>query len=304
MRSLKTVPLVARVAIGTFILVGLVAPFLAPAGPATQDLASALQGPSAQHWLGTDEIGRDELSRILYGARTSLTAVGIVLISSLIVGMLIGAIAGARGGLVDEVLMRIIDVGLATPALIIALAIIGLLGPSYWNMVLALTLAYLPSFARITRTLIMAAKRRPYIEAVQLMGASQWFILSRHLLPAALGTVLVYATADAGFIALSIATLSFLGLGIQPPTAEWGQMVVSGLPYMETNAYLVIFPGLALTAVVVMFNVLGEAVATDKIPRVLRRRALRQRRSSVEAALAGRERILTPSLHDVREAKI
>jgi peptide/nickel transport system permease protein len=280
------VPKLSLAVIATFIIAGLCAPLLAPHDPNAPDLLHTLEGASAAHPLGTDDVGRDELSRILEGARTSLTAAGLVLGGALVIGLLIGAIAAMRGGLVDELLMRITDVGLSLPSLITALATIGLLGPSYGNMILALTIVWWPPYARLTRALIISIKKRPYIEAVQLMGARPSWIMLRHLLPAAVGPVLVYATADAGFIALAVATLSFLGLGVQPPTPEWGQMLVSGLPFLETRPGLVIYPGLALTLVVVGFNLLGEAVAMDKVPRPLSRRALRRRRTDAAVALA------------------
>lgn len=281
-RALGGVPKVSLGVIAAFVLAGLLGPVVAPHDISAQDLDHVLDAPTWSHPLGTDDLGRDELSRLLGGARTSLVAVGVVLGLSLVVGMLVGAIAAARGGLVDELIMRVVDVGLGIPSLIVALATIGLLGPGYANMVIALTLAWWPGFARMTRALIISIKKRPYIEAVQLMGASPTWILFRHLLPAVVGPVLVYATADAGFIALAVATLSFLGLGIEPPTPEWGQMLVDGLPFLETKPELVLFPGLALTLVVVGFNVFGEAVALDKVGRPLSRRVLQRRRAAAD----------------------
>ncbi len=284
--ALRAVPKLSLAVIAAFVLVGALAPVIAPVDPNAQDLLRPLEGSSSAHLLGTDDLGRDQLSRLMQGARTSLTAAALVLGGALVIGLLIGAVAAMRGGLVDEALMRLTDVGLSLPSLITALATLGLLGPSYSNMILALTIVWWPAYARLTRALIISIKTRPYIEAVQLMGARQSWIMFRHLLPGAIGPVLVYATADAGFIALSVATLSFLGLGVQPPNAEWGQMLVSGLPFLETNPGLVIYPGLALTLVVVGFNLLGEAVALDKVPRPLSRRAVRRRRADALDALA------------------
>jgi peptide/nickel transport system permease protein len=269
--------------VGFAVLVALLGPELAPFDPSHTDLDAVLEGPSAAHLLGTDDLGRDQLSRLLHAARTSLTAVAAVLAGALAVGVLVGSIAALRGGLVDEVLMRVTDVALAVPNLVIALAMLGFLGPGYANMILALMLAAWPAYARLSRTLIVSTKRRPYIEAVQLMGARRTWILRKHLVPSAFGPVLVYATADAGFIVVSVATLSFLGLGVQPPTPEWGQMLVAGLPFMETSPGLVIYPGLALTLLVIAFNLAGERVALDRVPRTLSRRTLARRRA--EAAL-------------------
>ena len=271
------------VIVGVFALVALLGPELAPHAPDATDLNRVLEGPSAAHLLGTDDLGRDQLSRLLHAARTSLTAVALVLAGALGFGVLVGSVAALRGGIVDEILMRITDVALAVPNLVIALAVLGFMGPGTANMVLALMLAAWPAYARLSRTLIVSIKRRPYIEAVQLMGARRTWILRRHLIPAALGPVLVYATADAGFIVVSVATLSFLGLGVQPPTPEWGQMLVAGLPFMETSPGLVIFPGLALTLLVIGFNLAGERVALDRVPRRLSKRALARRRKEALA---------------------
>lgn len=271
------------VIVASFALLAVLGPELAPYAPDHTDLDAVLEGPSAAHLLGTDDLGRDTLSRLLHAARTSLTAVALVLAGALGFGVLVGSVAALRGGIVDEVLMRITDVALAIPNLVTALAILGFLGPGVTNMVLALMLAAWPAYARLSRTLIVSVKRRPYIEAVQLMGARRGWILRKHLIPAALGPVLVYATADAGFIVVSVATLSFLGLGVQPPTPEWGQMLVAGLPFMETSPGLVIFPGLALTLLVIGFNLAGERVALDRVPRPLSRRRLVRRRAEALA---------------------
>jgi len=257
---------------GAFALVALLGPELAPFDPAAARLDAVLEGPSATHPLGTDDLGRDQLSRLLGAARTSLLAVALVLAGALGLGLAVGSVAAVRGGLVDELLMRLTDVGLAVPNLIVALAMLGFLGPGYANMIAALTLAAWPAYARLSRTLMVSVKRRPYVEAVRLMGAPPGWILLRHLLPAAIGPLLVYATADAGFIVVAVATLSFLGLGVQPPTPEWGQMLVAGLPFMETSPGLVILPGLALTLLVVGFNAAGERVALDRVPRPQARR--------------------------------
>lgn len=302
-RTVWGLPKLALAMIGCFVVVGALAPALAPYDPDAQDLTHTLSGPSALHWLGADDVGRDELSRLLHGARTSLVAVAIVLVGSLVIGLLIGAVAASRGGLVDELLMRITDVGLSLPSMIVALATIGLLGTGYRNMVIALTIAFWPNYARFTRALVITIKKRPYIEAVQLMGAPPRWILFRHLLPAAVGTVLVYATADAGFIALAVATLSFLGLGIQPPTPEWGQMLVDGLPFLETKPFLVLLPGLSLTLVVVGFNVLGESIALDKVARPLSRRKLATRRRLADALLAAAESLPGEELGTVAEVR-
>ena len=261
-----------------FLVVAVLGPHLAPYDPMAQNLVAAHQGPSPEHLLGTDKLGRDILSRILAAAQTSAVGIGFVLAVALTIGVVLGAIAGFMRGILDEAIMRVVDVGQSVPSLIVALAVIGVFGTGFWVMVVALALAWWPGYARVSRAVVTSVLRQPYIEALHVVGASPWRIFFVHLLPSATGAVLVYATADAGAIALTIATLSFLGLGIRPPTPEWGQMVVDALPYLEQHPLAVIFPGLALTLVVIGFNVLGEAIALNKTPRPLPRRKLKQLR--------------------------
>lgn len=277
--SIRQLPRLAMITISMFIALGVLAPYITPHDPNVQDLLAAHAGPSWQHWLGADHLGRDTLSRLIASARTSLVGMSLVLILALTVGITIGTIAGYRRGWVDEVLMRIVDVGLAMPSLIVALAVIGIFGTGYWNMILALALAWWPCSARISRAVAVNVMNRPHIESLRVLGASPARIYFHHLLPTTIGAVLVYATAEAAAVALSIATLSFLGLGIQPPTPEWGQMLVDALPYLEEVPMQVILPGLVLTAVVVGFNLLGESIALNRVPTPLPRRTINQRRA-------------------------
>lgn len=269
-----------------FVLIGLFAPSLMTHDPAAQDYSALLQGPSVSHWLGTDYLGRDLWSRIIGGARTSLVAMAFVLVAALVIGVVIGSIAGYVGGLVETVLISLIDIALALPSLVIALALMGVFSgenfswmSDYWKMILALTLAWWANYARMSRAVVIAELQQPYIEAARIMGASHLWIFTRHILPHVLGLVVVYASADAGALVLAIATLSFLGLGVAPPTPEWGQMLVDGMSYIEEYPSLVVIPGLALTAVVVSFNLLGEAFALQKVPKVQGARLLRRRRA-------------------------
>ncbi len=264
--------------VGLFITVALFGDFIQPYDPTEQDLFSANQSYGWSHLLGTDHLGRDTLSRLIAGARTTLVAVTIILVLAASVGLCIGTISGYFGGWIDEVVMRFIDFGLSIPSLVVALAIIGVFGPGYWNMIIALAIAWVPIYSRLTRGVVLAAVHQPHIESLWVLGASRTRIIVRHLVPVALGSVLVYASADAGMLALAIANLSFLGLGVQPPLSEWGQMLVSALPYLDTSPRQVILPGLALTATVIGFNLLGESVALSKTPRRLKRRALLRRR--------------------------
>ncbi|RWK43091.1 ABC transporter permease subunit [Mesorhizobium sp.] len=281
--TIKGMPKLAVWAVGIFLFLGIFAPWLTPYDPNAQNLLLAHEGPSIDHWLGTDHVGRDTASRLIASARTSVVGMSLVLILALSVGVTIGTIAGYRRGWVEEGLMRIVDVGLAMPSLIVALAVIGIFGTGYWNMILALALAWWPGSARISRAVAVNVMNRPHIESLRVLGASPWRIYFHHLLPATLGAVLVYATADAGAVALAIATLSFLGLGIQPPTPEWGQMLVDALPYLEASPRQVILPGLALTLVVIGFNLLGESIALNRVPTALPRRLLAQRRKVASA---------------------
>jgi len=284
---LNKFPRAALVVIGLFVALGTFAPWLAPQDPSAQNLLEGSAGPSAAHWLGTDHLGRDTLSRLIIAANTSLVSVGSVLIIAMTIGILMGTIAGYHRGWVDDLLMRVVDVGLSVPSLIVALAVIGIVGPGYWTMVLALALAWWPMSGRISRAVAVSIMSKPHIEALRVLGASPWRIYFGHLLPGTIGAVMVYATADAGTAALAVATLSFLGLGIQPPTPEWGQMLVDALPYLESDPRQVILPGLALTAAVIGFNTLGESIALNRIPKPLTRRMLATRR--IEVAGWGKE---------------
>ncbi|MEO5322087.1 ABC transporter permease [Mesorhizobium sp. CC13] len=279
-----------------FVLVGLFAPLLMTQDPAAQDYGAILQGPSATHFLGTDYLGRDMFSRIIGGARTSLTAMTVVLAAALAIGVVIGSFAGYVGGRTELVLISLIDIALALPSLIIALALIGVFSgdawtwlSDFWKMVIALTLAWWANYARMSRAVVVAELQQPYIEAARVMGASHLWIFARHILPHVLGLVVVYASADAGALVLAIATLSFLGLGVAPPTPEWGQILVDGMSYIEEYPSLVIIPGLALTAVVVSFNLLGEAFALQKVPRAVRGGLLRRKRAARAAEETARK---------------
>ena len=269
-----------------FVLIGLFAPLLMTHDPSSQDYNVILAPSSWSNWLGTDYLGRDMYSRIIGGARTSLVAMVFVLLAALIIGVVIGSLAGYVGGWVELVLISIIDIALALPSLIIALALIGVFSgeawswmSDYWKMIIALTLAWWANYARMSRAVVVAELQQPYIEAARVMGASHMWIFTKHILPHVLGLVVVYASADAGALVLAIATLSFLGLGVAPPTPEWGQMLVDGMSYIEEFPSLVIIPGLALTAVVVSFNLLGEAFALQKVPKAVRGGLLRRKKA-------------------------
>lgn len=260
-----------------FILIAVAAPLLAPYSPDAQMIEDAMSEPSAQYWLGTDYLGRDLFSRLIWAASVSLKAMTIVLVCAIVLGVLIGSVAGYIGGKVDLVLISIIDIMLSLPSLIIALALIGIVGPGYWTMITALTLAWWANYARMSRAVVASEMHQTHVEAARVIGAGHLWLFFRHILPSVLSVVLVYASADAGALVLSIATLSFLGLGVTPPTAEWGQMLVDGMNYLEEAPRLVLLPGLALTMVVVSFNLLGESIAQQKLPKAMKGRSFRSR---------------------------
>ena len=276
-REALGIPPLALLPVALFVLLALFAPQIATHDPAQQAVADALQGPSGSHWLGTDYLGRDLFSRLVFATRTSLVAMSVVLVSALALGVVIGSVAGYLGGWVDLALVAVIDIMMSLPSLIIALALIGIVGAGYGSMIAALTLAWWANYARMSRAVVAGEVHQPHIEAARVIGAGPLRVFFHHILPDVFSVVLVYASADAGALVLAIATLSFLGLGVSPPTAEWGQMLVDGMNDLEDAPALVVLPGLALTLLVVSFNLLGEAIALQKLPRAIRGRALRRR---------------------------
>jgi len=244
------------------------APLIAPADPLAQTLAARLEPPSAAHWLGTDQLGRDVLSRLLYGARISLVIGLTVVLLAGIFGTLVGLVAGSAGGAVEEGLMRLTDVFLAFPPLILAMAIAGALGPSLTNAIVAIAVVTWAIYARLTRGQILSLRRREFVEAARSIGASRSRILFRHLLPNALAPLLVQASFDMGAAIVSAAGLSFIGFGAQPPTPEWGVMISEGRNFISTEPWLALFPGLAILLAVGAFNVLGDGLRDALDPRL------------------------------------
>jgi peptide/nickel transport system permease protein len=242
------------------VLAALIGPILAPFDSAAQELPLRLTGPSLQHWFGLDELGRDILSRVLAGARISLL-VGIVVVSiSSTVGILVGAIAGYFGGRLDEVLSRIIDVLLAFPGLLLAIAMVAVLGPSLVNVVFALSLIGWVGYARLVRGQVLRARELEFVQAARALGASTPRVLIRHVIPTALPAVSVQATLGMGGAILAEASLSFLGLGVQPPTPSWGTMLNYGRIHLLDAPHLTVFPGLAIAVLVLGFNFLGDGL--------------------------------------------
>jgi peptide/nickel transport system permease protein len=256
--------------IAVFALCALFAPVIAPYDPLAQALGSRLQPPSPEHWLGTDQLGRDIASRLFHGARISLV-IGIVVVTSAgVFGTFVGLVAGYAGGLLDEALMRLTEVFLAFPALILAMAIAGALGPSLNNAIIAIAAVTWAVYARLARGQILSLRRREFVEAARAIGASRLRIISRHLLPNALSPLLVQASFDMGSAIIAAAGLSFIGFGAQPPTPEWGVMISEGRNFISTQPWLSLFPGLAILLAVGAFNLLGDGLRDAFDPRLSR----------------------------------
>ncbi len=246
----------------------LLAPVLGPHDPLDQALAVRLEPPSSAYWLGTDQLGRDIASRLLHGARISLV-IGLVVVGVAgITGTLVGLVAGNAGGLLDEALMRVTDVFLAFPPLILAMAIAGALGPSLTNAIIAIAVVTWPVYARLVRGQLLSLRQREFVEAARSIGVPGLRILLRHLLPNALSPLLVQASFDMGAAILAAAGLSFIGFGAQPPTPEWGVMISEGRNFISTQPWLSLFPGLAILLAVGAFNVLGDALRDALDPRL------------------------------------
>jgi len=246
--------------IAAFVLVALMAPVLGLWSPDTQDLLHTLARPSWSHPLGSDQLGRDLLSRVLYGARTSMGLALVVVGVALVIGTFLGLAAGLEGEWVDAVIMRAVDMLMAFPSILLALAIVSALGSGLLNTMIAIGISAIPRFTRIMRASVLALKTQEFIEAARAAGASDLYIARAHLLPNALAPVIVFAAllmADAVSIA---AGLGFLGMGVQPPTAEWGAMLSEGRVYMRVAAHVVAFPGLAIMLMVLGFNLLGTGL--------------------------------------------
>jgi peptide/nickel transport system permease protein len=246
-------------------------PALAPFDPATQQMALRLEGPTGLHWFGLDELGRDIFTRVLYGARISLL-VGLVVVSvSATVGIALGAIAGYFGGRVDEAISRVIDILLAFPGLLLAIALVAVLGPSLTNVVMALTLIGWVGYARLVRGQVLRAREFEFVQAARALGATTPRILWRHVIPTTLPAVTVQATLGMGGAILNEASLSFLGLGVQPPTPSWGTMLNYGRGHLLDAPHLTIFPGVAIAILVLGFNFLGDGLRDALDPATNRR---------------------------------
>ena len=232
------------------------------------NMAERLQTPSAKHWFGTDSYGRDVFARIIHGSRLSLSLSIFAMLAAVAIGSIIGAIAGYYGGRVDDVLMRLMDILLAIPPMLMSISIVAALGHSMVNLMIALSLAYIPVFARVIRSSILTVKGQEFIEAAKACGTSNARIILRHIIPNAIGPIIVQATLAMGSTILIISSLSFMGMGIQPPQPEWGTMLYEGRDLIRTSPYLVIFPGIAIALAVLSLNLLGDGLRDALDPRM------------------------------------
>jgi peptide/nickel transport system permease protein len=271
-RLLRSSPLItAGGAVALLIvLVALVAPLLAPfpgdAGSATNPVA-ALQAPSLHHLFGTDQVGRDVFSRVLYGARVSPLIAVFVLVIACVVGVPLGVLAGYFGGVADEAIMRVTDIFLAFPSLLLSLAFAAVLPPSLTSLTIAIAITWWPWYARLIRGQAASVAGRPYVESCRALGIPTWRILLRHVLPNSVTPLIVQVSLDFGGVILTASALSFLGLGAQDPTPDWGLMVAEGENYFTTQWWLVTYPGLAIMLTALAFNLLGDGLRDVLDPR-------------------------------------
>jgi len=246
------------------------APLLTHYTPEKQDLLSRLEPPSANHWLGTDEAGRDVFSRLAFGARISLFVALLGTAGGVLAGTLVGLVSGFFGGWTDTLMMRVVDVMYAFPGVLLVILIVSVLGPSLWNLILALTIWGTPTLSRIVRACVLSLKTEEFITAARTIGASRARLMLRHLLPNAMAPIIVYATLGVAGSLLTAAGLGFLGLGVQPPTPEWGAMLSAGREYVLSAPYLVTFPGLLIFLTVLALNFIGDALRDALDPRTQR----------------------------------
>lgn len=250
------------------LIMGIFADFIAPYDYAKQDLTNAFQHPSSQHLFGTDEFGRDIFSRIIYGARTSLL-VGFVSVGiAVIVGGALGAVAGYYGKRVDNIIMRLMDILLAIPQTLLAIAIVAALGTGLVNLMIAVGISTVPTYARIVRASVLTIREEEYIEAAKASGTANAKIIIKHILPNCIAPVIVQVTLGMAGAILTAAGMSFIGLGIQPPNAEWGNMLSTGRDYIRGYSYMTMFPGLAIVITVLSLNLLGDGLRDALDPKL------------------------------------
>jgi len=259
--------LIGGTLLGIVTAIAITAAFWTPYAPRAINLRRRLNAPSGTHWLGTDEFGRDVLSRLMVGAETSLTVAAVTVLVALCIGVLIGLLAGFFRGWVDRALMALNDALLAFPGILLALGLLTVIGPSKWGIVLALGLAYAPAVARVVRGSVLSLREREFIEASRALGNSELYTLWRHVLPNCVSPLTVLATSMFGWVILSESALSFLGLGVPPPAPSWGNMLATARPFLESATWLSIAPGVMIALCLLGTNLLGDALRDWLDPR-------------------------------------
>ncbi|MEG3132619.1 ABC transporter permease [Rouxiella sp. T17] len=246
--------------VAAIVLLGLFAPFITHYSPYTQDLIDTLLPPSADHLFGTDDYGRDIFARVIYGARISIIEVVLSVGLAMIIGIPLGVLSGMAGRYIDLIIMWLMDMLFAFPGIVLAILVVSILGGGLINLLIAISLFAIPVYARLSRNLTLGLKRMEYVEAAQALGLSWYRIVVHYILRNAIGPIIVQSTLTAGTVILAAASLSFLGLGVQPPLPEWGTMMSDGRNFLGINIYLSLFPGLAIMLTVLGFNVLGDGL--------------------------------------------
>ena len=269
-RLLRVPAMVAGIAlVGGYLLLGLVAPWIAPHDPNTQDLLTALQPPSPEHWFGTDDLGRDLASRVIAAARVDLAIVGLGIALALVIAMPLGLAAGYAGGRVDRLLMGVSDAALTFPSLVLAVVLVSLFGAGLQSVIVAVGLTTAPALARLIRSLVLTTAGAEYVEAARALGGGTLRLVARHILPNIGGRMIVYTTLMGSYAMLTVTALGFLGLGVQPPAAEWGNMLATTRTYLATAPWLLAAPGTAIVLFIFGMNLLGDALRDLFDPKLL-----------------------------------
>ena len=256
------------VIVGVYLFLALCGPWLAPYDPYFQDLNLSYLRPCMAHWLGCDEFGRDILSRLLYGARVSLVIQFWAVMISLVIGTFLGSVSGYFGGRIDEVVMRLMDIMMAFPGILLALAIVAILGPSLTNLIVAIGINSVPGFSRVARGAVISVKKNDYVTAARAIGESDLSILFRYVLPNAISPIIVQTTMRMATVLLTAAGLGFLGLGVQPPSPEWGTMLSAARVYLRSAPHVAVIPGVTIMIVVLGFNFFGDGLQDALNPRL------------------------------------
>jgi peptide/nickel transport system permease protein len=262
--------LLGALIVASFVLLGLFGPWISPYDPIRQDVARTLDPPSAAHPFGRDDLGRDVLSRLIAGAGVSLQVGGVSVALAAMAGLTVGLVCGYWRGWLDDVVMRLMDALYAFPTLILAIALVGALGPSLVNAMLAISIVAMPRFARLVRGQVLSVREREFVQAARVVGAGDARILVRHVLPSVLGVLAVQAALTTAFAILTESNLSFLGMGVRPPTPSWGSMLRLGYPFLELAPWLALAPGAAITLAVLGFSLLGDGIRDILDPRTSR----------------------------------